>query len=172
MIRCIMKECGMIHTSYNIWAACLSSSESHHEPHIWHLIHKAPRSQQHTHPARAPPPTLPDPPTFTQFSPFTVFPLFSCLSVPLSLSVCMLGEQRLIAGGKYSTLVAWPSSGRVIHPYPFTSPTSIHCALFPFSPHTSSKTIPYRAVLRHGDHIWRQSFRKRCKTLPQGRRSR
>lgn len=55
--------------------------------------------------------------------------------------MCMLGEQRLIARGKSSTLLGWPSSGRVIHPIHSWAP--IHSTLlFPFSPSLPPKQLP------------------------------
>lgn len=119
----------MIYASYNIWAACFCSSVS-----LWasHLTSNTGHNQRPTQSSSFSP----------RSSPFTVLPPSSCLSSPLSLSVGMLGEQRLIARGKSSTLLGWPSSGRVIHPYPFTSPDPLHCALFPFSPPSSGKTTP------------------------------
>lgn len=75
----------------------------------------------------------------TSLPPLLFFPLFMPLlpSLCVCACVCMLREQRLIAWGKSSTLLGWPSSGRVIHPYPFPSPNPLHSALFLFHPPTT-----------------------------------
>lgn len=86
-----------------------------------HLISYTEHTQRPWHLLPTAPPILPNPPLF----PTSVHssPLFS-----VCVCVCVVGEHGPIAGGKSSNLLRWPSSDRVIHPYPFTSPT--HSNLF------------------------------------------
>lgn len=91
---------------------------------------------------------------FLQISSFTILPPLHA-SPPLSQCVCAraLGEQRLIARGKSSTLLGWPSSDRVIHPSPFTSPYPLHCALFPFIPLPPKQTPLKSPPTSKGLHV-------------------
>lgn len=103
---------------FNMQEACSCSSLSHCEPHIWYLIQNIPRGhgifcQQLL--------------LFSQILPFFL-QVFTVLPSSQCVCVCVVGEHGPIAGGKSSNLLRWPSSGRVIHPYPFTSPT--HSNLF------------------------------------------
>lgn len=131
----------MIHALYHIWTPRFSYSVN--------LTSDAP--QGHNTLYHCPyHPSLPDPPPFPHISP--VLPPLPSLFMPLfhSLCVCTCAcvhvlEQRFVARGKSSTLLGWPSSDNVIHPYPFTSPTPLHS--FPFSPLPPKQTPKDRSYV-------------------------
>lgn len=74
-------------------------------------------------------------------------------------------KQKIIATGKSSTLQGWPSSGRVIHPYPFTSQThSATPSPHPFCPKQPPEDSTY--VTRT-----RSDGREGCKRSPHAQRA-